>query len=374
MLRMDPSGINGMLLVADLERAKHEARTNHLTRTRRVVSVVADVAGVGAAMAAIRRAGVAACDIECSDPATLLCIGFAVSPAEAYVFVGGALPAALELVADDGVSKVFQNGQFDTYFMATRCGVKVAGWTDDCMIAWHALWPEIAGKGARGSKRTKKSLAFLASLYTESPEWWKDYETDEAGMYELNGRDCCITFEIMQALKREIEEQGVQAIYRHEMSMMPVLVAIQERGLAVDEDARQQAINVLTERAAAVESRIRELAEPLLRERSAAITKPHLMFGTRRCACCNGGKSKAKACWSCAGLAGPPGKKARLTLEPCKACGGAGRFDTFEFNPASTQQQVELFYNVLNLPKRYNDGSLSCDEKALKGILAEFAA
>ena len=377
VLRQDPSGINGMLLVADLERAKREAKFADYRRISRRVTVITETTRSAAqsAISCIKSAGTSACDIECSDASTLLCIGFATSATEAFVFVGEALVAALQIVADLSVSKVFQNGQFDAYFLKTRCGVEVANWTDDCMIAWHALWPEIAGKGAKGSKRTRKSLAFLASLYTESPEWWKEYDTDEAGMYQLNGLDCCITYEIMQNLKREIAEQDVAAIYAHEMSMMPVLVAIQERGLAVDEIGRQRAAQELGVRRTEALLRIRELAEPILRERRISIEKPHLFYGTARCSCCNGGAKKSAACWACAGFAKQPGKRqlGDIVLAPCAVCNGAGRFDTFDFNPASTAQQVELFYNVLNLPQRYNDGSLTCDEKALKGLLAEVA-
>ena len=373
----DPSGINAMLLVADLERGKREAKHADYRRIHRNIEVATEASSAATQRAVCRiksnPSALVACDIECSDPQSLLCIGFAISPTEAYVFAGEAIPAALEIVADPSVRKIFQNGQFDAYFLKTRCGVEVASWTDDCMIAWHALWPEIAGKGKSKSKRTKKSLAFLASLYTESPEWWKDYETDEAGMYELNGRDCCITYEIMENLRQELEQQGVMAIYRHEMSMMPVLVAIQERGLAVDDAARQQAIDTLQARSASIEASIRAAAEPLLRERSAAITKPHLFFGKKRCSCCKGGKVKAAHCWSCAGLDMAPRKRDKVSLGPCVPCGGVGSFPTFDFNPASTQQQVELFYNVLGLPKRYNDGSISCDEKAFKSLLAEVA-
>ena len=365
VLNQDPSGIAGMLLQADLERAKNECKTAALSRTPRSVRIVDSPAKVP-----VLAGRFVACDIECSDPATLLCIGFATSATEAYVFVGEALPAALAIVADASVTKVFQNGAFDAYFLKTRCGVTVAGWTDDCMIAWHALWPEIAGKSEKKSaKRTRKSLAFLISVYCASPEWHKDYDTDEAGMYQLCGIDVCTTFEIMEKQRKEMAEAGVEAIYAHEMSMQPVLVAIQERGLLVDEDRRLAAIGSLEERGAAAEAAIRQLAEPILRERRDAITKPHLFFGTKRCSCCNGGKGKKLACWSCAGLDKAPGKKAASLLQACVVCGGVGGFETFEFNPGSTQQQVELFYNCLKLPPKYNDGSLTADEKALKAIL-----
>lgn len=368
MLRYDPSGINGMLLVADLERARKESKRAELVRPTRSVRVVDSVD----AARAVRLGGYVACDIECVDSETIQCVGFADSTTQAYVFVGAALSVAYEILADASIRKVFQNGQFDAYFLKTRCNTPVAGWTDDCMIAWHALWPEIAGKGQKGSKRTRKSLAFLASLYTDSPEWWKNYEgATDTEMYELNGRDCCITLEIMDNLHKEIAEQDVEAIYRHEMSMMPVLLAIQERGLCIDEEARSAAMQQLKARAADIGGSIRSLAEPLLLERRERISKPSLFFGTARCSCCNGGAKKRQACWSCAGLAAAPGKRANVDLGPCQKCGGVGGFETFEFNYASSQQKVELFYNVLGLSKRYVDGKVTCDEKALKAALAE---
>ena len=373
LVNSDPSGIKGMLLQADLERARKESISAILSRPSRTISVVSGSTAEGQHMAeSIRSAGYAACDIECSDPQTLLCIGFAVSPTEAYVFVGEALAVALEIVADPSVRKIFQNGAFDAYFLKTRCGVTVAGYDDDCMIAWHALWPEIAGKSEKKSaKRTRKSLAFLISLYCASPEWHKDYDTDEAGMYQLCGIDVCTTYEIMEKQKLEVAEAGVEATYRHEMSMQPVLVAIQERGLLIHENLRLEAIAALRERSQAAEDRIRELAEPLLRERRSQLTKPHLFFSQKRCACCNGGKSKRMACWSCAGLDKAPGKaEVRARLQPCTACGGVGGAEEFTFNPGSKPQQVELFYNVLKLPERFNEGSLTVDEKALKSLMA----
>lgn len=359
-----------MLLAADLERGKKEAAYAQIKRTVRAVEVCHSEAAARNAVAVIEAAGAAASDIECSDPQTLQCIGFAPTAATAYVFTPPTFSFAFALLRNPRVYKVFQNGAFDVYFLKTRCGVTVAGWTDDCMIAWHALWPEIAGKGDKGSKQTKKSLAFLISLYCDSPEWHKDYDTDEAGMYQLCGIDCCTTLEIIGKQLVEMEEQDVMDIYRHEMSMQPVLVAIQERGLLIHEDRRLDAIKELTARAGTAEERMRALAEPLLREHSAKLAKPHLFFGKKRCACCNGGAGKRLACWSCAGLDKAPGKKAiRAGLKPCTVCGGVGSFETFEFNPASDEQKKDLFYNVLKLPERFKDGKPTVDEKALKNLL-----
>ena len=70
--------------------------------------------------------------------------------------------AIAELLANDSV-KVFQNGIFDIYFLATKCGLVVNGKLEDTMIAHHLCYPDL-----------NKSLAFLGSLYCGAQEYWKD--------------------------------------------------------------------------------------------------------------------------------------------------------------------------------------------------------
>ena len=142
-----------------------------------------------------KRQGYAACDIEIWDEQHLQCVGFAVSSEQAYVFTEQAFHPAFRLLRDPKLKLLFHNGQFDTYFLRTRNNVEVKGFVDDTIVRFHCCWPELAGKGEAKSKRTQKSLRFLASLYTMD-EYWKDYEVDEAGMYYLNGLDCMITYDL----------------------------------------------------------------------------------------------------------------------------------------------------------------------------------
>ena len=51
------------------------------------------------------------------------------------------------------------------------------------------------------SRRTQKSLRFLASLFTRE-RWWKDYDfANEHDKYHLNGLDCCVTFEVAEVME-----------------------------------------------------------------------------------------------------------------------------------------------------------------------------
>lgn len=390
LMNRDPSGISGMLLLSDLLRAKEEAKSPELERPKRSVEVVTSTAQAEKASAAIRQAGIATADIECYDDQTLQCVGFAISPEQAYVFTEQTFEAAFRLLEDPEVGIIFQNGQFDLKFLKSRNGVTVQGYCGDPSIQWHCLWPEIAGAGIdssgnrRGSKRTHKSLHFFASLYTKA-QWWKDYETDDAGMYELNGKDCCITHEVWQKLDKEIDELGVRPIYEHELRLVWVCVDIDIRGIRVDDELRQESLAALEEERETYLKRLMELAEPLLRNRRDRLEKEHLFFQVKQCPCCNGGKKKAAQCWSCAGFESAPSKadlvdrggdptllKAELEetiLGRCTACGGVGSEEHFVFNPNSNDQQKELLYNILRVPKRYKGGSLTTDEEALKGLL-----
>lgn len=56
-------------------------------------------------------------------------------------------------------------------------------------------------------------------------------------------------------------------------------------------------------------------------------------------------------------------------LAPCRVCGGRGKWEEFVFNPASPVQVKMLLYEALGLPRRFNEGKLSTDENALRGLL-----
>jgi DNA polymerase I-like protein with 3'-5' exonuclease and polymerase domains len=270
------------------------------------------------------------------------------------------------------------------HFLATREGIRVAAYTDDTLVAWHACYPELAGAsldiaGKKKGKRTHKSLAFFGSLFTLDA-WWKDYEfANEHEMYVLNGRDCCITLESMQKLEPLIEQLGVRAIYEHEMALVEPFVRAQARGLQVDEPLRLSRIEAIEARVEDCNRTLNELVLPLLQARAADIPEErrHLFFKSKQCKCCGGGKLARSACWRCAGFVKKPGKRALTEsgemLAPCRACAGAGKTCWLKFNGGSVDQKRVLLYDLLKLPKRYNDGALSTDEEALKGLLAHVA-
>jgi len=265
LLRMDPSGISRFMLLRDLERVKHLSLVG-VKRPERTVTIVTKFS-VKEVCEEIRAAGLVACDIECIGPQITQCIGFATTAHQAFVFPPEMFKQAFGLLRDPRLGKIWQNGQFDLYHLLTREGLTVAGEFHDCIVAWHCMWPEIAGKSEdkrNKSKRTAKSLAFFGSVYTLD-KWWKNYEgaTDEE-MYILNGKDCCITYDVFMQMRQDMIDMGVEDIYEHERRLPRVCVALQQRGLRVDGVARLSAIEALQERLSAKVERLQEVVEPLL--------------------------------------------------------------------------------------------------------------
>lgn len=343
-------------------------------------------------------------DIEIADEQMLLCVGFAASETEAFVFRSedGTLDDDLvHLIESPTPRKIFANGQFDIYFLRTRCGVEVGGYSDDTQLAWHAAYPELAGKSDwRSSKVSRKSLKFLVSLFLDDP-FWKDYETDAAGLYRLNGIDCCVTFDLMvNHLRPLIAELGVEETYRHELSLVPLCVASQERGIRVDEQKRLSRFDALDERVKALGAEVEEIVKDDIQEavEAGVVEKPHLFVDVWTCPCCRNGSKKREHCTDCAGVTGTGanssilksdiltalvhaggevGELASLTkaeleerLPPCSECGGDGQRESFCFNANSSDQLIDLLYNTWKLPKKYKDKKLSVAEDKVKALLA----
>lgn len=335
-------------------------------------------------------------DIEIRDTETLLCCGFAASPKKAYVFTANREDEIREILTHP-VSKVAQNAAFDVFWLKTRWGVDVANVNDDTMLAWHALYPELAGSSDQKSyKASRKSLAFLASLYCRDP-YWKYYGGDDHEMFQLNGIDCCLTLEIMEKLDGEIDQLDVRDVYEHNLSLVPVVVDMQARGLKVDEEKRQKRIRQLTERFDELDDTVNEIALPIIEDHRDRLEDVWHLFevggfetetGRREtCPCCNGGKAKSESCWECAGFDSSPNKSEVVekygnpddlnkdelideVIPECQVCDGDGKRTELWINPRSRTQIKHILYDALKMPKRYSDGSLTVDEDALKNLRA----
>ena len=302
--------------------------------------------------------------------------------------------------------KCAHNGQFDIYDLWKMKGTRIRNYGHDTQTAWYALEPELAGRDESGGegkyeakgRMTRKGLAFLASLYMNVP-WWKNYPPAENPhhmqlMLELNGRDVWVTRELIDSLLWEITQKDVWPQYRLAMDLLKPCLAIQERGLPINEVLREERYRILSERVKEQESLAVTAGLAYIEEH-----KVESFQDWRKCQCCGGGTKQRIHCWKCSGEEGdrpkkktewpehrieavkkvlgldksPTVKQLTESLVKCRNCqadaNGRGKVVSYHFNPFSEKQMKDLLYDTLNTPNTVWKGKTTVDETALKKVL-----
>lgn len=160
-------------ITADLKKAKLESEYKDIRRPNRRVVVPTTISECDEWLDTLDTVPIFACDIEVVN-FEVSCIGFAPSKELAIVIPmyhnhwDEAEEAYLwrriaNLMGNENIKKVFQNGIFDVNFLLMQCGVHTKGVLEDTMIAHHVMFPEML-----------KGLGFLVSLYCGSQEYYKD--------------------------------------------------------------------------------------------------------------------------------------------------------------------------------------------------------
>lgn len=397
-----------MLLTEDFQQAKREAQFPEFDWPEYDVTILTTKGEADLCVSRIEQEDRVSCDIELWPDNSLACVGFGVSDRKAFVFPEKYFSQIRHLLEEERPHLIGANFQFDKYVLDSRRGVTVRGVSDDTQVAWHAMYPSLAGASEqRGHRMSRKGLAFIASLYTRAPWWKEDYET-ETEFFEYNGADCCITYECMQQLDDEIDQIGVRGIYEHMISLIPVVTAMQRRGLVVDEDLLDERVAKLEDRYAELAAEINEMVKPVIEDRRERIEEDIHLFrrggfetdtGYREtCPCCNGGKKKSQSCTNCAGIEGSgangaivksdllewasenmdcPGwedftkAELRALVPECSVCDGDGKRVETWMNPTSDDQIKAILYDALKAPPRRKDGSLTTDKIRLLNLAAE---
>ena len=248
--------------ILDLKKAKRESMFPDILYPERNINVIETEAEAVRLLADFARADMtASCDIETAGP-VMVAYGIAASRKDAWVITKELLrlPRVLRQLSEFCVSqrprKVFHNALFDVMHNAYYYHILNKNIYCDTMLAQHAIYPTLP-----------KSLAFCASIYTNEPYWKdlkegediKDYlkdlkrgAVDWGSLYEYNGKDCCLTYEIMDVQQREIDEWGTRRAYDLMMSLIEPCLFAMLRGTRLDlyaiEEFRQKnerAIEVL---------------------------------------------------------------------------------------------------------------------------------
>jgi len=200
------------LLGVDLRKAKRELDAGCPPLDERSVTIITEPWELQELRNAIgtQERGWIALDTENDAELKISCLGVAVTKDIAFTIPNEEpwQQVAIREICMSDTPKVLQNHMHDVY-LARKHGFDIKNVVADTMFQWHVLQPELAGKALdkkKGSKRTRKSLAFLSSIFCRTP-WYKDYTftsgSDE--QYILCGKDCCDTLECAEKMQEQLE-------------------------------------------------------------------------------------------------------------------------------------------------------------------------
>lgn len=210
------------------------------------------------------------------------------------------------IFSSPAILKIAQNFPFDSQVLGRDFGFKISGLHLDTLLAGHTMYPEL-----------RKSLDFLASLYTRVP-YYSDYDASvDEELWTYNCRDAVVTYEIATVLRQDLRERQPfpespkwsSEVFQenHIQPAMQVMTRVGTRGVLLDTKVRD------------------ELKEKYLAEQ-------------------------------------------KLYAEQIKSIVGS------ELNPGSTQQVQAFLYDKLKLPKQFNRKTKqpTADEPALLALAAKF--
>lgn len=189
-----------------------------------------------------------AIDIETSQK-QIICIGFAWSPREAMCVPISNYDIEQQVAFVKKMSEILprckvvgQNLIYDTFYIAVWYGFIVDPYFDT-MIAQNVLYAGLP-----------KKLDYLASMYCEHYEYWKDdikeWSTSSIPqneqLWRYNATDCAITFEVSQVQEALIESQGLSNQFEFQMSLFRPTLEVMLRGVRLNSDLRENISNELT--------------------------------------------------------------------------------------------------------------------------------
>ena len=163
------------------------------------------------------------------------------------------LQALGRILENPAVSVYTQNGTFDATFMYERYGIFTTS-IEDTMVACGLVSPDFP-----------KSLAFITSVYTRQPyykddgkQYYKMPTADRTAFWRYNALDTLTVAEAMPALKASLEQFSLTETYNTTVALIPVLILIQSKGIAMDTAGMKAAYNEAQLRIAEMQKELNE--------------------------------------------------------------------------------------------------------------------
>ena len=182
--------------------------------------------------------------------AQLVGIALSAAPGEAYYVPVGhigwqglrqlPLPQAIDrlkpLIEDPRIAKTAHNGNYDMSVLAQH-GVKLQNLSFDTMIAAHLLGEKSLGLKALAFSKLGIEMTPLSALIGSGAKKTTMAAVDIAEAAQYACADADLTLRLRELLEAELHEQGLWKLFAEvEMPLVPVLVLMQQHGVAIDTD------------------------------------------------------------------------------------------------------------------------------------------
>jgi DNA polymerase-1 len=132
------------------------------------------------------------------------------------------------LMPDDEQTVIFHNAKFD-FGVLHRAGLPVPKKFEDTLIASHLL----DENNANGLKPlAKKHLGIDNAMAFDEADRMRLLDPEVFAEYARN--DARFTFQLWDKFQKELDEQGLKEVYEMEKQILPVVMAMEERGMKLD--------------------------------------------------------------------------------------------------------------------------------------------
>ena len=178
--------------------------------------------------------GLVAVDVETPslEDRRLLGIGFAIGPTDSFYIPMGSpyIPIATQKLLDPTIPKVFHNGHFDLMVIDDSLCIRVANYVDTIIEAQLlGMRPNLADLCSTLLGETKEPISTLIGTGVNTI-------TMDQVPVELVAKRCCEDCQVTYRIHEIIKDQVPQEALTLELQLMPIIMAMEQRGILVDRD------------------------------------------------------------------------------------------------------------------------------------------
>ncbi|MDY6907147.1 MAG: DNA polymerase I [Chloroflexota bacterium] len=163
------------------------------------------------------------------------------------------------LLADPGVAKVAHNGKYDMMVLAQH-GIEVQGLAFDTMVAAYLLGEKALGLKALAFSRLGVEMTPITDLIGKGPKQvsMAHVEIPRAARYACADADMC--WRLSELFAAELKGQGLWPLFHEvEMPLVPVLLGMEQAGVALDVGSLHEMSQGLGQRTAEREAEVYDL-------------------------------------------------------------------------------------------------------------------